>query len=273
VDQHLAGERRGISGGGSGEAAADRHPGEAGRRRGAPDRVARGGGDGRWSRPGQPSGGRGRRAQHGAPVARHRLSRRVVRRSLPDLRHPGRPALPERAAVLLRPGMESGPAGPGAPAARLRVADRLAGAARLRPGRRTGIGRARRARPQDRRRPAVRDRLAERLPVPRAGRRPLRRGPGLPRRGRRPPVRAVRRPGPQLGSAGRGEPRLEAGLRTAWLGAGHPAGQLRRRAAGSGRGEPQGHRRDHGVPRPADRRAARVPPGHPRPRRHRAGRP
>lgn len=63
---------------------------------------------GRRHRARHPPGGRGRRAQHRPGAARHRLPRAHLRRPVPHLRHPRRPAVPERAAVLLRPRVEPG---------------------------------------------------------------------------------------------------------------------------------------------------------------------
>src|SRR6185436_20627478 len=63
------------------------------------------------------------------------LRRRELRRPVPHLRHPHRPArLGDRAALLLRPALEPRPAGARAPLPRGHVPDRLAGAAGLRPG-------------------------------------------------------------------------------------------------------------------------------------------
>jgi hypothetical protein len=78
------------------------------------------------------------RRQRRAPAARHRLSRPLVRRSVPHLRHPRRPSVPERTEVLLRPELEPWPAGARAPVPGGRLADRLAGPGWLRPRGRPG---------------------------------------------------------------------------------------------------------------------------------------
>ena len=66
----------------------------------------------------------------GSPRDRGRLRRLHVRRSVPDRRRPRRAALQPRAPLPLRPALESGSPGAAPPAARRRVADRLAGSVR-----------------------------------------------------------------------------------------------------------------------------------------------
>ncbi|GAA3314741.1 hypothetical protein GCM10020219_029580 [Nonomuraea dietziae] len=80
---------------------------------------------------------------------------------------------------------------------------------------------------------------------------------GLPRGRRRAPVRPLRGARPELGAAGRGEPRLEAGPGTAGR-ARSAAGLLRCRAAGGGAGQPGGDGEDDGVPRAAEPAAVGV---------------
>ncbi len=149
VHQRLPGQRRTLPAGPGLRRAADhdqvRLPGD---RDQGPRRPRRS--DGRSGRPAghlhrQPPGRRRRRPQHGPPPARHRLRRQVLRRPVPDLRHPGGISVSPGATVLPRPGLESRPAGAGAPLPRRRLADRLAGPGRVRPGVRAG-----------RRRPATR---------------------------------------------------------------------------------------------------------------------
>ena len=71
--------------------------------------------------------------------------------AIPHRRHPGRASVPGGAPVLLRPGVESRTTGARPPAARLAVADRLAGAGGIRPGRGAAHRLARPSHPADRR--------------------------------------------------------------------------------------------------------------------------
>ena len=87
------------------------------------------------------------------PRRRDRLRRLHLRRPVPDRRHPRRAAVHEPAPLPLRPALEPGPPGPHPPAARRRVADRLAGSGRDRCRRRA---RQRRPRPADPRRSSAR---------------------------------------------------------------------------------------------------------------------
>ncbi|CAM3821712.1 hypothetical protein NOGI109294_14770 [Nocardiopsis gilva] len=217
VDQHLPGPRRAGAAAPRPRRAADRHPLPAPGHRRAPGRRRRH----RHRRhplrslrrARLPPDRRGRPPQHHPAPARRRLPRRFLRRPVPHLRHPRRPPVPQRAPVLLRPRVEPRPPGPGPPVPRLHLAHRLAGPRQLRHRRGTrqrGVGHAH---PQDRRRPALRDRVVVGVPVPRALCGVVPRGPGVPRRRRRPPVRSLRRARAEQRRARRREPRLEAGLR------------------------------------------------------------
>ena len=135
----------------------------------------------------------------------------------------------------------------------LDVPDRLAGARGLRPGRRARGRPAGRADPADRRRAPVRDRLAVGVPVPVPVCEPHARRPGAARRGLCSPVRAVRRPRPELRRSRRRERGLEARVRPARLGAGGTPRDLPPRTARGCAREPRRHQRDHEVPGAAGR--------------------
>ena len=196
----------------------------------------------------------GRPRRRAAPAARGELRRALLRRPLPDLRHPRRAArLGQRAAVLLRPGVEPGPAGAHPSLPGLDVPHRLAGPGRLRPGRRGRVRRAGRAHPGDHRRPGLRDRLVLGVPVPLPLRGPDAGRPGAAGRRRRAPGLAVRRARAQLRGGRRRERGLEDRLRGPGLGAGGAAGELPRRAARGGPGEHRGDHGDHGLPGAAGR--------------------
>ena len=174
------------------------------------------------------------------------------------------PGLGVRAAVLLRSGLEPGSPGAGPPVSRWHLPHRLAGATRLRPRRRCGLRRAGPADPGDRRRPALRAGVEVGVPLPFPGGAADASGAGAAGRRQRPSRLAVRRPRPELRRAGRGERRLEAGLRPARLGARLAAGHLPHRAPRGSAREHRGHHRDHAVPGTAYGRGPPPPPGHAR---------
>ncbi len=203
------------------------------------------------------------------------LRRALLRRPVPDLRHPRRAAgLGQRAAVLLRPGVEPGPAGAHPPLPGLDVPHRLAGARR----RTTSTPRSHPA-PWTRGSAQIigdRDyeivwksvyrfhsRCVDRMRVGRV----LLAGDAAHL------VVPVRRARPQLRRRRRRERRLEARVRR--CAAGRADALLdsyhdERHAAA--RGEPRRHHRDHGLPRPAGRGRGRAPARRARPRGHRPGR-
>jgi hypothetical protein len=111
---------------------------------------------------------------NGPCCARPAVRRHVVRRPFPDRGYPGRSGFHRGAPVLLRPAVEPGPAGARAPATRWRVAHRLAGTRRLRPG----VGRSGRACQTHRGRCSLRDRVAVGVSVPPAPNTPHAGGPG-----------------------------------------------------------------------------------------------
>ena len=208
----------------------------------------------------------------GPAPARHGIPGSQPRGPVPDLRHPRHAALPQGAALLLRPAVESRPPGARPSAAGRPVAHRLAGPIG---DRCRGGARLRRPGPPHPPgggcRDTVRAGMGDCLPLPPAA------GAALPRRPRaagrrcRAPDEPVRRARPELRGGRRREPGLEAGPGAGRPGAGGAARQLRRRAPRGGGREPGRHRRQHAVHGPARTAAARRPQRHParqRPLRH-----